>query len=154
METDKDLFEYYEELPVKIRKILDRHGTDDASYDACRDLMAELEPLGYMFDYYLDAVPYGLRKYDFLPSYCTVNNYSSRLYAAEDDFHEAFQRLVRLVHEDGLAVEELHMYPNGVIIRLAGEDLYEARGTCFNGTRLSYFQARKMVKSEVDNDAH
>jgi len=57
----RDLFQYPELLPKKIQKILEKIG-DDLTYKSCENLIKKLKPMGYTFDYYLDATPYNLRK--------------------------------------------------------------------------------------------
>ena len=60
-----DLFEAYETLPQDVQKCLEKWGEKldhDQSYDNCRGFLEEVEKLGYTFDYYLDAMPYNLRK--------------------------------------------------------------------------------------------
>lgn len=61
----KDLFEFYEEQPKELREICDRWSEkimNGLSYEDCRNFLKEVEEIGYTFDYYLDAVPYGLVK--------------------------------------------------------------------------------------------
>lgn len=60
----EDLFETPELWPTKLRKILDAHSQDDNTYENCQTLEAELKPLGYTFEWGLDAVPFNLRKID------------------------------------------------------------------------------------------
>jgi hypothetical protein len=57
----KDLFETPELIPNEVQAVLDTFNEDADSYQELSRLVSELEPLGYTFDYYLDAVPYGLR---------------------------------------------------------------------------------------------
>ncbi len=59
---DIDLFDSYELLPKSIQKILLVYGAKDNTYKNCERLLKRLEPLGYTFDYGLDAVPFGLKK--------------------------------------------------------------------------------------------
>ncbi len=54
-----DLFEYHELLPPQVQDILIKYG-EIATYENCEKLLKELKPLGYTFDYYLDAVPFDL----------------------------------------------------------------------------------------------
>jgi hypothetical protein len=54
-----DLFDHYDTLPPKVKKILDKFG--DNTYDSCSKLVARLNKVGYTCDYYLDAEPYNLR---------------------------------------------------------------------------------------------
>lgn len=56
----KDLFETPELIPSKVRLILET--LEEDSYEELERILKEIEPLGYTFEYYLDAVPYGLRK--------------------------------------------------------------------------------------------
>jgi len=58
---DLDLLKYPELLPSKVRKILETYSEVD-NYVGLNTLLSVLKPLGYAFDYYLDAVPYNLRK--------------------------------------------------------------------------------------------
>ncbi len=60
----KDLFEFTEELPANIVYVLHKYSFSDESYSTCEKLLAELEPLGYSFEYGLDAIPYNLKKLD------------------------------------------------------------------------------------------
>jgi hypothetical protein len=57
-----DLFEHYDKLPKNVTDILDRYAEEDNTYPILEDLQAELEAVGYTFDYGLDAEPYNLRK--------------------------------------------------------------------------------------------
>jgi hypothetical protein len=57
-----DLFERYDLLPVGVQDILTKFGDMDIDYENCTALQNELEPLGYTFDWGLDAEPYGLRQ--------------------------------------------------------------------------------------------
>lgn len=56
-----DLLANYETLPTEVKDIINSFN-DDFTYDNCERLLAELKPLGYTFDYGLDATPYDLRK--------------------------------------------------------------------------------------------
>ena len=55
-----DLFEVVITLPQEVQDVLNTF--EDETYDECRRLLDELEPLGYTFEYYLDAVPFNLKK--------------------------------------------------------------------------------------------
>lgn len=63
METKEiDYFMYPEQLPLEVQQVLDEYSEGwDESYAWCEALLKALEPLGYTFDYYLDACPYNLR---------------------------------------------------------------------------------------------
>lgn len=56
-----DLFKNHELLPKEIQEIIEKYGECD-TYKDCEKMLAELKPLGYTFEYYLDAIPYDLRK--------------------------------------------------------------------------------------------
>ena len=58
----KDLFETPELIPDEVQAIFDTFDEDsDNTYFELDRILNEIEPLGYTFDYYLDAEPYGLR---------------------------------------------------------------------------------------------
>lgn len=57
-----DLFEHYETLPPEVLAVLDKYGDMDNTYTVCEMFLAELKPLGYTFEYYLDAKPFNLKK--------------------------------------------------------------------------------------------
>jgi len=58
----KDLFETPELIPSEVQEILDTSDEDKPNtYLELDRLLNELENIGYTFDYYLDAEPYGLR---------------------------------------------------------------------------------------------
>ena len=60
----KDLFETPELMPEALSEIFNRWESlmmDGLSYEQIASLMNEVESVGYTFDYYLDADPYGLR---------------------------------------------------------------------------------------------
>ena len=58
----EDLFKTPEKLPAEVQEVLKKYEDWPGTYQACNDLLKELKPLGYEFDYYLDAEPYNLRK--------------------------------------------------------------------------------------------
>jgi hypothetical protein len=58
----KDLFETPELIPNEVQAILETFDEDSGNtYFELDRILSEIEPLGYTFDYYLDAEPYGLR---------------------------------------------------------------------------------------------
>ena len=63
---EEDLLNDYDNLPEEVKAALsrfeDREQQDMDGYRNCDQLIAELEPLGYTIDYYLDAEPFDLRK--------------------------------------------------------------------------------------------
>lgn len=60
--NERDLFEYYEEQPQEVSEILSRYEIEELDYIECENLLAELEAVGYTFDYGLCAEPFNLRK--------------------------------------------------------------------------------------------
>jgi hypothetical protein len=60
----KDLFETPELIPNEIQAILDTIDQDADQYVELTRIVREIEPLGYTFDFYLDAEPFGLRPID------------------------------------------------------------------------------------------
>ena len=58
----KDLFETPELIPSDVQAILESFDEDAPNtYQELNRLVDELAKVGYTFDYYLDAEPYGLR---------------------------------------------------------------------------------------------
>jgi hypothetical protein len=58
----RDLFETPELIPQDVQAILETFNEDTPNtYEELNRLTNELEVIGYTFDYYLDADPYGLR---------------------------------------------------------------------------------------------
>lgn len=57
-----DLFETPELLPAQVQAVLEEFSEMEESYENCGKLQEALEPHGYTFDWYLDAVPQNLRK--------------------------------------------------------------------------------------------
>ncbi len=57
-----DLFEHPELLPDNVQEVLLKYGSMDNTYEQCERLLKELKPLGYTFEYYLDAQPFNLTK--------------------------------------------------------------------------------------------
>lgn len=57
----KDLFETPELIPDNVQVVLETFNEDADSYHELDRILSEIEPMGYTFDYYLDAEPYGLR---------------------------------------------------------------------------------------------
>ena len=54
----KDLFETPELIPEEVQEILESFDEDSGNeYFELDRLLAEIEPLGFTFDYYLDADP-------------------------------------------------------------------------------------------------
>lgn len=61
-ELEEDLFENIESLPAEVQQVLSKYSLEDETYENMESMIAELEPLGYTFEYGLDATPYGLKK--------------------------------------------------------------------------------------------
>jgi hypothetical protein len=61
--TDQeDLLNDYENLPEDLKAILETFNEDEERYSECARIQAELEQIGYTYDYGLDGEPYHLRK--------------------------------------------------------------------------------------------
>lgn len=60
-----DLFEYYQQQPPKLKKIVNKwaskYDEDEVTYKQTEKFLKEVEAVGYTFDYGLDNMPYGLR---------------------------------------------------------------------------------------------
>ena len=61
-----DLFEDIDSLPENVQAVLAKYSGADESYTNAEAMLAELEPLGYTFEYGLDALPFNLREIDVL----------------------------------------------------------------------------------------
>lgn len=61
-ENERDLFEYYEEQPQEVKEILNRYELEEMDYITCENLLAELNAVGYTFEYGLSAEPFNLKK--------------------------------------------------------------------------------------------
>jgi hypothetical protein len=48
-------------IPEEVQAVLETFDENASDYEELDRILAEIEPLGYTFDYYLDADPYGLR---------------------------------------------------------------------------------------------
>lgn len=59
-----DLFEHPEELPEEMKDLVTgNHSVQfEDNYEACEKMLKLMRPLGYVFEYGLDAEPYDLRK--------------------------------------------------------------------------------------------
>lgn len=58
-----DLFEDTESLPENVRNLLARYDVlfgEECSYKCCREMLKEMERLGYTFEYGLEGEPYNL----------------------------------------------------------------------------------------------
>ena len=60
MKTEIDLFDNWQELPKEVIEVLESF--EDETYSECERILNELKPLGYTFEYYLDAQPFNLKK--------------------------------------------------------------------------------------------
>ena len=63
-----DLFKHYYNQPPELARIVEkfdaRFCAEGENYILCEEFLAEVEAIGYTFDYYLDAEPYDLRLKD------------------------------------------------------------------------------------------
>lgn len=58
----KDLFEYYEDQPEELQRVLKPYEEHDPTYESLKKILEEVQSIGFTFDYGLDAMPYNLRK--------------------------------------------------------------------------------------------
>lgn len=57
------LFEFYKEQPKEVAYIIaSTEDIDSLTYEGCEELQLKLAAVGYTFDWYLDALPFNLRK--------------------------------------------------------------------------------------------
>lgn len=61
-EEGVDLFEDYEDQPEEVRNILAKYDMEENDYAVLDEMLAELETIGYTFEYDLSGEPYDLRK--------------------------------------------------------------------------------------------
>lgn len=63
---ETDLFLTPELIPADVQAVIARYeelsNGDDLSYTQIADMLKDVQLLGYTFDYYLDAIPFELRK--------------------------------------------------------------------------------------------
>ena len=58
-----DLFKHYDLLPNTVMAIIEKYSENDTDpYKNCREMEAELKPLGYTFEWGLDGQPFNLQK--------------------------------------------------------------------------------------------
>lgn len=60
-----DLFETPELVPSAVWQLFEEWNnaaSERAAYAACRKLLAQIEPMGYTFDFGLDGEPYNLKE--------------------------------------------------------------------------------------------
>ena len=60
----EDLFYSQEKLPIEVQNVLDEFSNKLPSYQACEELIAALEPLGYTCEYDLNGEPFGLTNHN------------------------------------------------------------------------------------------
>lgn len=59
---EMDLFQYPELIPVHVKALFDIAGYDGLDYEQLSQLQKDVGSLGYTFEFYLDAVPFNLKK--------------------------------------------------------------------------------------------
>lgn len=59
-----DLFDDYDSIPPKVQKVLEKHSAafENGSYEGLQKAKADMEKIGYTFEYYVDGSAYDLRK--------------------------------------------------------------------------------------------
>lgn len=62
MTEQVDYFEYQHALPEDIRLLIEKYSKDELTYQECEAFHQEALKIGYTFEWYLDAVPFDLRK--------------------------------------------------------------------------------------------
>ena len=62
MKTTIDLFDNVDTLSTELQCIINKYGELDETYENCANFLIEIKPLGYTFEYGLDAIPFNLRK--------------------------------------------------------------------------------------------
>ena len=62
MQKQKDLFQHPEQWPDELTAVLEKYESEQLTYSELETMHKECESVGFTFDWYLDAVPYGLRK--------------------------------------------------------------------------------------------
>ena len=62
LEDGVDLFEDYENMPVKVLKVLGKYDLESGDYRELEKALKDLNSIGYTFEYELDGEPYDLRK--------------------------------------------------------------------------------------------
>ena len=55
------MFEFYDELPIEVQAILDKHSEMENTYEHCDNLIDDLSEVGWICEYGLSAEPYDLR---------------------------------------------------------------------------------------------
>lgn len=66
MKKELDLFEHIETLPKEVQDVIKHYSQfNGLDYNQCAEFQFKLNQLGFTFDYYLDAEPYGLRVLSF-----------------------------------------------------------------------------------------
>jgi hypothetical protein len=60
----QDLFDTPELIPANVQAVLEQHTADklEMDYKELAAMLADVEKLGYTFDYYLDCIPFNLTK--------------------------------------------------------------------------------------------
>jgi hypothetical protein len=64
VDIEIELLECQDLLPIDVRYCLYAFEQKENDYDSCSELEYELNSVGWIIDYGLDAVPYGLRPMD------------------------------------------------------------------------------------------
>jgi len=62
--TENDLLNDIESLPIEVQNVLNEFSHKDANIDNCRELNEALEPLGYSIDFDLSGTPFNLTNHN------------------------------------------------------------------------------------------
>lgn len=58
----KDLFDCPEKQPQEVKDILQTYECEDLDYSTCENMLADIENVGYTFEYDLEGQPFNLKK--------------------------------------------------------------------------------------------
>lgn len=61
-ENTTDLFENTHLLPKEVRKIIQSYEELEFNYERCEQMLQELKPHNYTFEYGLDGIPFNLKE--------------------------------------------------------------------------------------------
>lgn len=82
-----DLFYNYDKQPPELKAICDRYAEMDNDYQTCEKFLAEVQQIGYTFDYGLCGEPFNLREH-WICTDPSCNQYRRRLGDNRFEFKE------------------------------------------------------------------
>ncbi|MBK7362999.1 MAG: hypothetical protein IPJ01_11945 [Micavibrio sp.] len=150
--SEEDLFQHTETLPDEVRKVLDKYGEDwEATYENCENMLQELEPLGYTFDYYLDAEPINLRKLEEFKTGGGVADKSYVIVAPHHPFKHSLEKVNGLLPKIGVDLKNIENKKGKLFIyniktkKSANDIVYFLKQT-------DYFNKRSIVIKSSDEE--